>query len=125
MLIDGGITTSVQYMSNTTPIPSAKKDIAACTALAGQYLGLKQIYMDAGSGAVNPIPSEMIKSVSNSINIPLIIGGGITSAQKVYDNYTAGADIIVVGNAIESNPGLIKEMALVKEEFNTKLQQNH
>lgn len=123
MLIDGGITTSVQYMSNTTPIPSAKKDIAVCTALAGQYLGLKQIYMDAGSGATHPVPCDMITSVSEALEVPLVVGGGISSAQKVYDNYAAGADIIVVGNAIESNPQLIREMSVVKEEFNTKIQQ--
>lgn len=121
MLVDGGISTSVQYMSNTSPIPANKTDIAVCTAIAGQYLGLKQIYMDAGSGAQNPISCEMIESVAGAIDIPLIIGGGIKSAQKVYDNYKAGADVIVVGNAIESNPMLIKEMALVKKEFNSKI----
>ena len=114
MLIDGGINTTVQYMSNTIPIPSNKADIAVCTALAGEMLGLKMIYMDAGSGALNPIPTQMIEAVSNSISIPLIIGGGIKDPETITQNLKAGADVIVVGNAIESNPGLLNEM---KEAF--------
>lgn len=124
MLIDGGLPTTVQYMSNTSPIPRTKDDIAVCTAVAGELLGLKQIYMDAGSGAEKPIRTEMIDAVSSAISIPLIVGGGITSAEKVYQNYHAGADVIVVGNAIEDDPGLIKEMALVKQEFNHKINVN-
>ncbi len=124
MLIDGGISTTVQYMSNTSPIPANKHDIAVCTAIAGELLGLKQIYMDAGSGAQNPINTEMIESVAGAINIPLIVGGGISTAQTVYDNYAAGADVIVVGNAFEKDPQLIKEMALVKKEFNSKIKIN-
>lgn len=111
MLIDGGITTSVQYMSNTAPIPAGKDDIALCTAIAGEMLGLKQIYMDAGSGARNPIPASMISMVSGAIHIPLIVGGGIASPEKAAENAKAGADIIVVGNAIEKDPQLIVEMA--------------
>lgn len=124
MLIDGGISTTVQYMSNTSPIPANKHDIAVCTAIAGELLGLKQIYMDAGSGAQNPINPSMIESVAGAINIPLIVGGGISNAQTVYDNYAAGADVIVVGNAFEKDPSLIKEMALVKKEFNSKININ-
>lgn len=110
MLIDGGINTTVQYMSNTIPIPANKADIAVCTALAGEMLGLKMIYMDAGSGALNPIPTEMIQAVSGAISIPLIIGGGIRDPRNIEDNLKNGADIIVVGNAIEHNPTLLKEM---------------
>jgi putative glycerol-1-phosphate prenyltransferase len=111
MLIDGGIMTSVQYMSNTNPIPANKDDIALCTALAGEMLGLKQIYMDAGSGAKNPVSESMINTVSGAINIPLIVGGGISTPEKASANAVAGADIIVVGNAIEKDPQLIKAMA--------------
>jgi phosphoglycerol geranylgeranyltransferase len=111
MLIDGGIMTSVQYMSNTSPIPANKEDIALCTALAGEMLGLKQIYMDAGSGAKTPISESMIKTVSGGINIPLIVGGGISTPEKASANAKAGADVIVVGNAIEKDPHLIMEMA--------------
>jgi len=111
MLIDGGISTTVQYMSNTTPIPRAKNDIAVCTAMAGELLGLKQIYMDAGSGALQPISESMIAAVSNTVDIPLIIGGGISKPEKAAANAKAGADVIVVGNAIEKDPSLIMELS--------------
>lgn len=111
MLIDGGTPTTVSYISNTNPIPSNKKEIALCTAMAGEMLGLKLIYMDAGSGAQKAIPTEMIAQVAKHISIPLIIGGGITTAQKAVENCMAGADIIVVGNAIEKNTSLIQEIA--------------
>jgi putative glycerol-1-phosphate prenyltransferase len=111
MLIDGGVLTSVQYMSNTNPIPNTKDDIALCTAIAGEMLGLKMIYMDAGSGAHIPVPTSMIEAVSGGISIPLIVGGGIKTPEKALENVRAGADLIVVGNAIEKDPGLISEMA--------------
>lgn len=111
MLIDGGIMTSVQYMSNTSPIPANKDDIALCTAMAGELLGLKQIYMDAGSGAKNPISESMINTVSSAINIPLIVGGGISTSEKAAANAKAGADVIVVGNAIEKDPQLIIDIS--------------
>ena len=119
MLIDGGKPTTVQYMSNTTPIPSNKDDIALCTAMAGELLGLKMIYMDAGSGAVNPISTSMIDAVSSAIDIPLIVGGGIRTPEKAYDNVKAGADVIVVGNAIEKDPQLILDMAAAVHECNS------
>lgn len=111
MLIDGGCPTSVSYMSNTTPIPHDKDDIAMCTALAGEMLGLKIIYMDAGSGATNPISNDMIYKVKNSINIPLIVGGGIKTPEKAAEIAKAGADIVVVGNVIEKSTELLKEFA--------------
>ncbi len=113
MLIDGGVATSVSYMSNTNPIPADKNDIAVCTALAGEMLGLKLIYMDAGSGAKNPISAEMITAVSQNIQIPLIIGGGISTATAASQAAKAGADIVVVGNAIEKKPTLILEIAQI------------
>tara|TARA_B100000965_G_scaffold405283_1_gene438703 strand:- start:1655 stop:2392 length:738 start_codon:yes stop_codon:yes gene_type:complete len=111
MLIDSGQATTASYMSNTSPIPRNKSGIAASTAIAGEFLGMKLIYMDGGSGAEKPIKIEMIKQVSKSINIPLIIGGGICNAQKAIDNCNAGADLIVVGNAIEKNADLISEIS--------------
>ncbi|WBM73487.1 geranylgeranylglyceryl/heptaprenylglyceryl phosphate synthase [Saprospira grandis] len=110
MLIDGGKPTSVSYISNTQPIPANKEDIAICTALAGQLLGLKLIYMDAGSGALQPISSQMIEAVSSAIELPLIVGGGIRNAEKVAQNIQAGADLVVVGNALEKAPQLMAEM---------------
>lgn len=111
MVIDGGAPTTVSYISNATPIPSDKNEIAMCTAMAGEMLGMQVIYMDAGSGAKRPIPESMIERVSQSINVPLIVGGGITDPEKAYLNCKAGADVIVVGNAIEKDASLIKEMA--------------
>jgi len=107
MLIDGGSPTTVSYISNTNPIPSNKNDIAICTAMAGEMLGLKLIYMDAGSGALKAIPTAMIKEVAKHIQIPLVVGGGITTPEKAKENCIAGADIIVVGNAAEKDPELI------------------
>lgn len=117
MLIDGGIQTTVQYMSNTTPIPSNKEDIAVCTAMAGEMLGLKMMYLDAGSGAVKPVPAAMVEAVSGAINIPLIVGGGIKTPEKIAENLKSGADIVVVGNAIEGRPELIVEMSAAFREF--------
>lgn len=116
MLIDGGVPTSVSYMSNTYPIPGGKDDIAVCTALAGEMLGLKLIYMDAGSGAQQPISTSMIEAVSGAIDIPLIVGGGIRSPEKAQANARAGADFLVVGNAIEQSPTLVAEMAAAVRE---------
>ena len=112
MVIDGGAPTTVSYISNATPIPADKNEIAVCTAMAGEMLGMKLIYMDAGSGAKRAISEEMITRVAKVISVPLIIGGGILEPEKAYLNCKAGADLIVVGNAIEKNASLIKEMAL-------------
>jgi phosphoglycerol geranylgeranyltransferase len=111
MVIDGGAPTTVSYISNATPLPADKNEIAMCTAMAGEMLGMKLIYMDAGSGAKRAITESMIEKVSNCIEVPLIIGGGITDPEKAYLNCKAGADIIVVGNAIEKDESLIIEMA--------------
>ena len=110
MLIDGGAPTTASYISNTFPIPSNKAEIAVCTALAGEMLGLKTIYMDAGSGAKNPVPETMISAVSQNLNIPLIVGGGMRTPERAAANARAGADIIVVGNALEKDPELVMEM---------------
>lgn len=111
MVVDGGAPTTVSYISNATPLPSDKAEIAMCTAMAGEMLGMKIIYMDAGSGARRPVSETMIEQVSSSIQVPLIVGGGITDPEKAYLNCKAGADIIVVGNAIEKDESLIMEMA--------------
>ncbi|MEL6864426.1 MAG: geranylgeranylglyceryl/heptaprenylglyceryl phosphate synthase [Bacteroidota bacterium] len=111
MLVDGGVPTTVSYMSNTQPIPSNKDDVALCTAVAGEMLGLKLMYMDAGSGAKNPVSESMINAVSQAISVPLVVGGGIRTPEKALANVKAGADVIVVGNAIEKDPELIMEMS--------------
>jgi phosphoglycerol geranylgeranyltransferase len=111
MVIDGGAPTTVSYISGAAPIPADKADIALCTAMAGEMLGKKLIYMDAGSGAKKPITEEMIALVAKNIDVPLVIGGGIRDAEKAYRNCKAGADVIVVGNAIEKEPSLLEEIA--------------
>lgn len=121
MVIDGGAPTTVSYISNAAPLPSDKNEIAMCTAMAGEMLGMKLIYMDAGSGAKKAISESMIQKVSSVINIPLIIGGGIREAEKAYLNCRAGADVIVVGNAIEKDPSLIKEMAAAVHSVQVKV----
>jgi phosphoglycerol geranylgeranyltransferase len=111
IVIDGGAPTTVSYISNAAPVPADKNEIAMCTAMAGEMLGMKLIYMDAGSGAKRPISENMIEAVAKHISLPLIVGGGITDPEKAYRNCKAGADVIVVGNAIEKNSSLIKEMS--------------
>ena len=111
MLVDGGVPTTVSYISNTSPIPADKEDIAVCTAIAGEMLGLRAMYMDAGSGAKFPIPLEMIESVSGAVDVPLIVGGGIRTPERARETVKAGADIVVVGNAFEQDPSLVISIA--------------
>ena len=118
MLIDCGGGTSVEYMSQTSPIPSGKNDIAVATALAGEMLGMKAIYLEGGSGAARPVDPSMIKAVRDELTIPLITGGGIDSAVKVEMAFDAGADMVVIGNGCEQNPALIKGACLVRDSFN-------
>ena len=119
ILIDSGRQTTVSYISNTTPIPADKPSIAACTAMAGELLGLKLIYLDGGSGALNPVSAEMIKTVQKSVDAPIIVGGGINTKEKAYNALMAGADLIVVGNGIEKNPSLLSEIASIVHEVNS------
>jgi putative glycerol-1-phosphate prenyltransferase len=110
LLVDGGRTTTVAYISNTNPIPSDKPELAACTALAGELLGLRLIYADAGSGAQHPIPPAVISAIRQQTQNPLVIGGGIRHADHLRQAYQAGADMVVVGNALETNPDLLDEL---------------
>ena len=119
LLVDGGKPTTASYISNTTPIPEDKPDIAACTALAGAYLGHKVIYLDAGSGAMYSPSPEMIRAVKNEVSLPLIVGGGITNIKKARDICKAGADIVVVGNAIEKDSQNILKLSSAIHSFNS------
>ena len=121
LLIDSGRQTTVSYISNTTPIPHDKPSIAACTAMAGEMLGLQLIYLDAGSGALNAVSPEMIAAVRQSVELPIIVGGGINSGKKAKDALAAGADVIVVGNGIEKNPTLLPEIARTVALFNDSM----
>ncbi len=110
MLIESGGVTSVQYVSNTQPIPRTKNDIAVATALAGQYLGQKAIYLEGGSGAKMPVEPAMIAAVKQHISIPLIVGGGIRTPQAMLQAFQAGADVVVIGNVLEETPALYTEL---------------
>lgn len=109
ILIDGGKPTSVEYISNTRPIPRDKKEIVLSTAVAAELLGMKLVYLEAGSGANNPVPSDMIEFVKAGLSLPLIIGGGIKNTSQLKEAFDAGADIVVVGNIFESLPTKISE----------------
>lgn len=111
MLISSGRTTSVAYISNTTPIPDDKYSLAACTAMAGEMLGLQLIYLDAGSGAEKEVSPRMISAVRKSVNTPLIVGGGVNTAAKTLLAFEAGADLVVIGNALEKNPDVLNEIS--------------
>ena len=113
MLIESGSMTSVQYISGTTPIPRTKNDIACAHALAAQYLGMKLVYLEAGSGATHPVPEEMVRAVSEYIDIPVVVGGGITSPDACAALLEAGASFVVVGNALEGDTdrNLLSELA--------------
>jgi putative glycerol-1-phosphate prenyltransferase len=113
ILIDGGKITSVQYISNTMPIPKDKPDLAAATAVAGEFLGLKCLYLEAGSGAENPIRKEMISAVRDCVSLPIITGGGLRSMQDIEKAFNAGADITVIGSAFEKNPDFFNSSILV------------
>lgn len=120
MLIDSGTTTTVHYMSNTQPIPYSKPDIATATAIAGEMLGLQMLYLEAGSGAQQAVSQKMINAVSQSTNVPLIVGGGIRSpetAQRVLNN---GADMIVIGTALENNINLVYDLSAAVHSITSK-----
>ena len=102
ILVDGGRTTSVEYVSNTRPIPADKPELAVATAVAGEMLGLSMTYLEAGSGALNPVPDKMVAAVRKTTKTPLIVGGGLRNIETIKQKYEAGADIIVVGNAFEN-----------------------
>ncbi|MEL6673688.1 MAG: geranylgeranylglyceryl/heptaprenylglyceryl phosphate synthase [Bacteroidota bacterium] len=123
MLIESGKSTTAHYISNTTPIPHDKPDIALCTAMAGEMLGLKYIYMDGGSGAEKCISEEMIQQVSRHVALPLIIGGGIREGATARKIWQAGADVVVIGNAFEQDKDgdLMQEIARVKRQLNEEI----
>jgi putative glycerol-1-phosphate prenyltransferase len=115
MIIESGSYTSAEYMSNSKPIPRNKPEIAAATALAAQYIGMNFIYLEAGSGAKNSVPAEMIKCVSETVDIPIIVGGGIKEPSDAKEKIIAGAKLIVIGNCFEdeANWQLLKEFDTV------------
>jgi geranylgeranylglyceryl phosphate synthase family protein len=117
ILINCGNRTSVEYISQTEAIPSGKPEIAVATALAGEMLGLGMIYLEAGSGAGNHVPVNLIEAVRENISIPVAVGGGIRRPEEVESIFRAGADLIVLGNGCEKNPELLREACKVRNTF--------
>lgn len=115
LLIDGGRETSVSYISNTKPIPADKTDIAVATALAGKLMGMKCLYLDAGSGALRPVPGKMLSGIRKQMDMPMLVGGGIRNPETAAELYGAGADMLVIGNGVEQNSDLISEISRVKQ----------
>jgi phosphoglycerol geranylgeranyltransferase len=114
ILIESENTTSVEYISNTKPIPADKIDLAVSTAIAGELTGNKVIYLEAGSGAAKPVSERMIREVKRNISIPLLVGGGMKHETDIIKSYEAGADIVVVGNAVEKNLNHLQTLARSK-----------
>lgn len=111
ILIDSGVSTTVHYMTNTNPIPYSKTEIAKATAMAGEMLGLKMLYLEAGSGAAKPVSCDMINAVSQNTDTPLIVGGGIRTPEAANAILSAGADMIVIGTALEKDINLIYDLS--------------
>jgi putative glycerol-1-phosphate prenyltransferase len=109
ILINCGSKTSVEYMSQTEAIPADKPDIVVATAMAGEMLGLKMIYLEGGSGASNPVPPELIKAVRKNISVPIAVGGGLRNKTQIKEAYESGADMVILGNGVEKDPRLIEE----------------
>ena len=118
MLVDSGTQTTVSYVSGTMPLPHDKPGVAACTAMAGEMLGLQLMYLDAGSGARRTVSPAMIAAVRAVVDTPLVVGGGIDTGEKAYEALKAGADMIVVGNGIEKDPDLLPQLSTIIHEFN-------
>jgi putative glycerol-1-phosphate prenyltransferase len=117
ILINCGNKTSVEYMSQTEAIPSDKTDIVVATALAGEMIGMKMIYLEAGSGAANPVPVPVIKAVRENISVPLAVGGGLRSKKEIEETYKAGADLIILGNGCEQNPKLLIDACKIRDSY--------
>ncbi|MEA1887913.1 MAG: geranylgeranylglyceryl/heptaprenylglyceryl phosphate synthase [Bacteroidota bacterium] len=116
ILVNCGAKTSVEYMSQSEGIPSSKTDIAVATAMAGEMLGLKLMYLEGGSGASYPVPPLMVKAVRDAVSLPLIVGGGLRKAEDIRKAYDAGADMVVLGNGYEDDPGLLEAASKIRDE---------
>lgn len=118
ILVDGGRISTTSYMTQTVPLPNDKPDIAVATAMAGEMLGMKAIYLEAGSGANHCVSSLVIKAVKQNVALPLIVGGGIRTAEQAEEIAKAGVDIIVVGNVLEKEPELLMKISLAVHNCN-------
>jgi len=114
LLIDGGKRTSVQRVSKTQPIKSTSVNEIVYTALAGQFLGMKLIYLEAGSGALQSVPQQVVREVKKNTGLPLIVGGGIRTVAGITSVYRAGADMVVIGTAFENDPHFFNQLKTVR-----------
>jgi putative glycerol-1-phosphate prenyltransferase len=121
ILVSCGTKTSVEYISQTEAIPFDKPEIVVATALAGEMLGLQMIYLEAGSGATNPVPVSIVKAVRENVSIPLAVGGGIKNKKEVKEIFNAGANLIILGNGCEKNPGLLIDACKIRDELRENL----
>lgn len=124
ILVGCGTKTSVEYISQTEAIPCDKPEIIVATALAGEMLGLKIIYLEAGSGARNPVPPAVIQAVKKNISVPLAVGGGMTNDREVAESFSSGANLVILGNGCEKYPDLLKEACKVRDDFRKKAHLN-
>jgi putative glycerol-1-phosphate prenyltransferase len=113
LLVDGGSVTSVEFMSGTRPLPATKHDIAVAHALAAQYLGFDLLFFDAGSGAARPVPPDLLKAVTDVVDVPVVVGGGIRTPEQAAAAVRAGATFVVTGDVVErgASETLIREIA--------------
>ena len=124
LLINEQEVSSVQYISQTTPIPNSKPTLVKATVLAGQMMGMNFFFLDAGSGSKNPVSSEVIQAVKEVVSHPVIVGGGIDSLEKLKEAFLAGADLLVLGNSIEKDPDFLVEALGFKKKLNGSLHVN-
>jgi putative glycerol-1-phosphate prenyltransferase len=117
ILVGCGEKTSVEYISQTEAIPADKADIVVATALAGEMLGFHMIYLEAGSGAAKPVPPEIIRSVKENVSIPVAVGGGIKTHEEIKEAFNAGANMVILGNGCEKNPGLLREACSIRDKM--------
>jgi len=120
ILVGSGRKTSVEYISQTEAIPDDKSDLVVATALAGEMLGFHMIYLEAGSGAANPVPPAIIRSVKENVSIPLAVGGGLRSPEEITETFNSGANLIILGNGCEKQPGLLAEACSIRDYVKSK-----
>jgi putative glycerol-1-phosphate prenyltransferase len=120
ILVGCGKKTSVEYISQTEAIPSDKPELVVATALAGDMLGLNMIYLEAGSGAENPVPPAIIRAVKENVSVPVAVGGGLRSAWEISETFNAGANLVILGNGCERNPQLLSEACHIRDNLRTR-----
>jgi putative glycerol-1-phosphate prenyltransferase len=110
ILIENGKQTSVEKVTKTKPLPRQNRQQIIDTAKAGELLGMQLIYLEAGSGALHPVPLELIQSIKQELSVPLIVGGGIRSKKQLEEAYNSGADLVVIGTAFEENESFFEDL---------------